>query len=89
MAWSKTSADVGLRGLTEWEAARGVMGHKDFQLMPMPTVEHIKVVSGSILYRIYILGVHSTVYIDHVEEVGDIVCKVFIKVDVNLGGKRR
>ena len=64
MAWSKTSADVGLGGLTEWEAARGVMGHKDFQLMPTPTVEHIKVVSGSILYRIYILGVHSTVYID-------------------------
>ena len=64
MSWAKESAEVGLGGLTEWEAVRGVMGHKDFQLMPTPPVQHMKVVSASILYSIYIVDVHSTVYIN-------------------------
>ena len=45
MSWAKQSAEAGLAGLTEREAARGVLCEEAFQLMPIPHVRHIIVVS--------------------------------------------
>ena len=45
MSWAKESAEVGLVGLTEREAARGVLCEQAFQLMPTPHVRRIVVVS--------------------------------------------
>ena len=47
MSWAKQSAEAGLVGLTEREAARGVLCEEAFQLMPTPHVRHIIVVSKS------------------------------------------
>ena len=46
MSWAKESADAGIAGLSEWEAARGVLGGKVD--VDTPDVEFIKVVSNSI-----------------------------------------
>ena len=46
MSWAKESADVGIAGLSEWEAARGVLGGEVD--IDTPDVEFIKVVSNSI-----------------------------------------
>ena len=45
MSWAKESAEVGLAGLSEREAARGALCEPAFQLMPTPSVKHIIVVS--------------------------------------------
>ena len=46
MSWAKESADAGIAGLSEWEAARGVLGGEVD--IDTPNVEFIKVVSNSI-----------------------------------------
>ena len=47
MSWAKQSADAGLAGLCEWEAARGVMGEEvDVDLPNVPEEKFIKVVSN-------------------------------------------
>ena len=49
MSWAKQSADAGLAGLREWEAARGVMGEEvDVDLPDVPKEKFIKVVSNSV-----------------------------------------
>ena len=45
MSWAKQSAEAGLAGLSEREAARGALCQELFQFMPMPAVKHIKAVS--------------------------------------------
>ena len=45
MSWAKQSAEAGLVGLTEREAARGVLCEEAFQFMPTPHVRRIIVVS--------------------------------------------
>ena len=45
MSWAKQSAEAGLLGLTEREAARGALCEEAFQLMPTPHVRRIIVVS--------------------------------------------
>ena len=45
MSWAKESAEAGLAGLSEREAARGALCEVAFQLMPTPHVRHIIVVS--------------------------------------------
>ena len=45
MSWAKESAEAGLAGLSEREAARGALCELAFQLMPTPSVKHITVVS--------------------------------------------
>ena len=47
MSWAKESADAGIAGLREWEAARGVLG-SEVDGDP-PDVEFIKIVSNSII----------------------------------------
>ena len=44
MSWAKQSAEAGLAGLTEREAARGVLCEEAFQFMPTPHVRCIIVV---------------------------------------------
>ena len=46
MSWAKESVDAGIAGLSEWEAARGVL--RDEVDVDTPDVEFIKVVSNSI-----------------------------------------
>ena len=46
MSWAKESADAGIAGLSEWEAARGVLGGEVD--IDTPDMEFIKVVSNSI-----------------------------------------
>ena len=46
MSWAKESANAGIAGLSEWEAARGVLGGEVD--IDTPNVEFIKVVSNSI-----------------------------------------
>ena len=46
MSWAKESADAGIAGLSECEAARGVSGGEVD--VDTPDVEFIKVVSNSI-----------------------------------------
>ena len=36
MSWAKQSAEAGLTGLTEWEAACGVLCEEAFQFMSTP-----------------------------------------------------
>ena len=46
MSWAKQSAEAGLAGLTEREAARGALCEEEaFQFMPTPHVRHVIVVS--------------------------------------------
>ena len=45
MSWAKQSAKAGLAGLTEREAARGVLCEEAFQFMPTLHVRPIVVVS--------------------------------------------
>ena len=45
MSWAKESAEPGLAGLSEREAARGVLCELAFQLMPTPNVRRVIVVS--------------------------------------------
>ena len=45
MSWAKQSAEAGLEGLSEREAARGALCQEVFQFIPTPAVKHIKVVS--------------------------------------------
>ena len=45
MSWAKESAEAGLAGLSEREAARGALCEPAFQLMPTPHVKRIIVVS--------------------------------------------
>ena len=45
MSWAKESAEAGLAGLSETEAARGALCELAFQLMPTPHVKRIIVVS--------------------------------------------
>ena len=45
MSWAKQLAEAGLAGLTEREAARGVLCEEAFQFMPTPHVRHVIVVS--------------------------------------------
>ena len=45
MSWAKESAEAGLVGLSEREAARGALCEAAFQLMPIPDVRHVIVVS--------------------------------------------
>ena len=45
MSWAKESAEAGLAGLSEREAARGALCELAFHLMPTPHVKHIIVVS--------------------------------------------
>ena len=45
MSWAKESAEAGLAGLSEREAARGALFEPAFQLMPTPHMKHIIVVS--------------------------------------------
>ena len=45
MSWAKESAEAGLAGLSEREAARGALCEAAFQLMPTPHVRRIIVVS--------------------------------------------
>ena len=45
MSWAKESAEAGLAGLSEREAARGALCEPAFQLMPTPHMKHIIVVS--------------------------------------------
>ena len=45
MSWAKQSAEAGLVGLTEREAARGTLCEEAFQLMPTPHMRCIIVVS--------------------------------------------
>ena len=45
MSWAKQSAEEGLAGLTEREAARGALCEEAFQFMPIPHVRCIIVVS--------------------------------------------
>ena len=45
MSWAKQSAEAGLVGITEREAARGALCEEAFQFMPTPPpVRHIVVV---------------------------------------------
>ena len=46
MSWAKESADAGMARLSEWEAARGVLGGEEE--IDAPDVEFIKVISNSI-----------------------------------------
>ena len=46
MSWAKESVDAGIAGLSEWEAARGVLGGEVD--IDTPDVQFIKVVSNSI-----------------------------------------
>ena len=41
MSWAKESAEAGLAGLSEREAARGALCTPAFQLMPTPDVKHM------------------------------------------------
>ena len=52
MSWAKESADAGIAGLSEWEAARGVLGGEVD--VDVPDVEFIKVVSNSITQQLTI-----------------------------------
>ena len=45
MSWAKQSAEAGLAGLTEREAAREALCGEAFQFMPNPHVRRIIVVS--------------------------------------------
>ena len=45
MSWAKESAEAGLAGLSEREAARGALCEPAFQLMPTSHVKRIIVVS--------------------------------------------
>ena len=45
MSWAKQSAEAGLAGLTEREAASGALCEEAFQFMPTPHVKHVVVVS--------------------------------------------
>ena len=45
MSWAKESAEAGLVGLTEREAAREALCEEAFKLMPTPCVRHIIAVS--------------------------------------------
>ena len=45
MSWAKESAEAGLVGFTEREAARGALCEEAFQLMPTPHMRRITVVS--------------------------------------------
>ena len=45
MSWAKQSAEAGLAGLTEREAARGALCEEAFQFMPTPHVRRFIVVS--------------------------------------------
>ena len=45
MSWAKASAEVGLAGLSEREAARGALCKEAFQMMPSPNVTLHPVVS--------------------------------------------
>ena len=45
MSWAKESAEAGLAGLSEREAARGALCEAAFQLMPTPDVRRVIVVS--------------------------------------------
>ena len=57
MSWAKQSTDVGLAGLCEWEAVRGVMGEEvDIDLLNVPEEEFIKVVSNSV--TVHVIHVH-------------------------------
>ena len=47
MSWAKESAEAGLAGLTEREAARGALCEEAFQMMPSPNVRHVAMVSKS------------------------------------------
>ena len=49
MSSAKQSADVGLAGLSEWEAARGVMAEQvDIDLPDVPEEKFIKLISNSV-----------------------------------------
>ena len=52
MLWAKESADAGIAGLSEWEAARGVLGGEVD--VDVPDVVFIKVVSNSITQQLTI-----------------------------------
>ena len=45
MSWAKESAEAGLAGLIEREAARGALCKDFFEYMPSSNVKHIEVVS--------------------------------------------
>ena len=45
MSWAKESAEAGLAGLSEREAARGALCEPAFQIMPTPHMKCIIVVS--------------------------------------------
>ena len=45
MSWAKQSAEAGLAGLTEQEAAHGALCEEAFQFMPTPNVKPVGVVS--------------------------------------------
>ena len=76
MSWAKESADAGIAGLSEWEAARGVLGGEVD--VDAPDVEFIKAVSNSITRQL-------TIQFDIVGDVGD----VYLKSTFNLGTGRR
>ena len=62
MLWAKQSADVGLAGFHEWEAARGVMGEEvDVDLPDVPEQKFIKLLSNSV-----------TVHLNNLNHVGDV-----------------
>ena len=52
MSWAKESADAGIARLSEWEAARGVLGGEVD--VDAPDVEFIKAVSNSITQQLTI-----------------------------------
>ena len=55
MSWVKESANAGIAGLSELEAARGVLGGEvDVDVPDVPDVEFIKVVSNSITQQLTI-----------------------------------
>ena len=55
MSWAKESVDAGIAGLSEWEAARGVLaGEVDVDAPNVPDMEFIKVVSNSITQQLTI-----------------------------------
>ena len=59
MSWAKQLADVGLAGLCEWEAARGVMGEEvDIDLPDMPKEKFIEVVSNSVTVHMHLNHTH-------------------------------
>ena len=45
MSWAKQSAEAGLAGLTEWEAAHGALCEEAFKFMPTPDEKPVVVVS--------------------------------------------